>query len=427
MTARTRTSDLFRRAARKLVYGTTLGRMLDKLRGGGHRPDHATAAYWDRELQGQLRSYLGGTFSIDLRNAAVVQLVRHAGLLPSSLLDVGCAAGSLAKAFAPAMPGRYVGLDISRVAIEAADPAVGRFHVANLCDWHPEPEERFDAIVFQEVLYYLDPDQAVAEMSRYAGWLTANGVIVLSLKHDPKSEAIAAEDPQQAGLGGGDRGAGAGGATALRSARGRRATRLPARHGAPRPPVTRPPSLPTQHLTQDPLPPGRRRGGNSACSSASQLSFGRAADSVWSHSAWSSAARISPPPSTSAGSLSCSSLLLVWPAAPHCAAIANRRRTSCSRAQICPASTRPCRRFGSGRCDVAPARTCCLPLRAGGAGRAGRRVLVLLAPGCDLLVRCVWPAGAPTLTSMRKLVADTNIVPGVLRRPGVTTILGGGD
>jgi predicted TPR repeat methyltransferase len=179
-------SATLRTAARHVIYATPLFRLTRF----GAEPAHRTQAYWDTALAGRLKPYLGGTLSIDLRNAVTARLVHTAAPQARSLLDVGCAAGTLGAIVRGAGIERYVGFDISEFAIRHADRSLGEFLVADLCSFEPKDGERFDAIVFNEVLYYTDVEEAVRQLGRYAGFLAAEGVLVASLKNDPKCTAI---------------------------------------------------------------------------------------------------------------------------------------------------------------------------------------------------------------------------------------------
>jgi 2-polyprenyl-3-methyl-5-hydroxy-6-metoxy-1,4-benzoquinol methylase len=97
-----------------------------------------------------------------------------------SVLDVGCGEGVLAESMSSAALEDYVGVDFSPVAIATAEAkgiANARFIVGEAQTY--TPDRRFDAIVFNEVLYYLDdPGRAV---SRLTEWLEPDGCIVVSI------------------------------------------------------------------------------------------------------------------------------------------------------------------------------------------------------------------------------------------------------
>jgi predicted TPR repeat methyltransferase len=81
-------------------------------------------------------------------------------------------------------------VDISRTAIDHADKGLGTYHVADLCAFDPAALAPYDVVVFNEVLYYLGVDEAVAQVARYAAALAPGGPVLFSLKDDPKSHAI---------------------------------------------------------------------------------------------------------------------------------------------------------------------------------------------------------------------------------------------
>jgi len=95
------------------------------------------------------------------------------------LLDVGCGVGLLSQHINAGANGNYVGIDVSAKAVAAAKAAAGGrgvFHVADVAGY--SPEGRFDAVIFNEVLYYLQaPGEVVAQYSRL---LAPAGVIIVS-------------------------------------------------------------------------------------------------------------------------------------------------------------------------------------------------------------------------------------------------------
>ena len=110
-------------------------------------------------------------------------------LKPSgALLDVGCGEGILRSHLHTDSFSRYVGIDFP----EAVGRAVKRiddrtaFHASDMRAFNPA--ERFDVIVFNESLYYVE--NPLAELDRYAGFLTDGGVFLVSMHRKPKSEAI---------------------------------------------------------------------------------------------------------------------------------------------------------------------------------------------------------------------------------------------
>lgn len=98
----------------------------------------------------------------------------------ASVLDIGCGEGILAAPLLHAGARSYFGVDHSREAINrarAVAPVGAQFDVGDADAL--VADERFDVIVFNEVLYYLkDPARAVARASRL---LTPDGVILISM------------------------------------------------------------------------------------------------------------------------------------------------------------------------------------------------------------------------------------------------------
>jgi trans-aconitate methyltransferase len=135
-------------------------------------------------------SYLNGTWrdfpSDDQapRYRAVAEAIDQALTAPGAILDIGCGNGVLAHYLSPAAVARYVGVDISGVAVAAAQRACtglgADFLVADLRRW--EPHATAAVLVFNESLYYLlRPVQVV---HRYAAGLYPGGTIVVSMYHE---------------------------------------------------------------------------------------------------------------------------------------------------------------------------------------------------------------------------------------------------
>lgn len=155
-------------------------------------------AFWDGELAGPYKWYLGGTLPIDIRRSVMAELIHHCMPDFQSVLDVGCGTGGLAPVIFKKNSGCYVGVDISEYAIEKARKWLldskklqsVSFHNSNLCDFTPGNDAQFDVIIFGEVLYYIDIKESVVQLERYSNWLRPGGVFCISMKDDPKSHAI---------------------------------------------------------------------------------------------------------------------------------------------------------------------------------------------------------------------------------------------
>ncbi|MEN6333821.1 MAG: class I SAM-dependent methyltransferase [Phycisphaerales bacterium] len=180
--------------ARSFIYGNpAIWRSAEALLRS--EPPHRSSDFWNQELTGDKSCYLGGTLEVDVRNALTVAVIRRLNPGAKSLLDVGCAGGTLATAAFEKGMNAYMGVDISDYAIsQAAQAWLGdaraTFRACDLYSFDPGSDVRFDAIVFNEVLYYLHVGTAWAQVVRYARYLNPDGVVCVSMKHDPKSHAI---------------------------------------------------------------------------------------------------------------------------------------------------------------------------------------------------------------------------------------------
>jgi SAM-dependent methyltransferase len=160
---------------------------------------HEPAAYWSEEAP-RLRGASHGRVGNELRHQAIAVMLRLGGPTPRRVLELGCTFGDLADALEPCGLETYLGVDLSdRVTEEArhragrADRAASRrFVAADPRAFEPDIGERFDVIALNEVLYYRPVDDAVRQVQRYGRWLAPGGVLCVSMKRQPKSEAITA-------------------------------------------------------------------------------------------------------------------------------------------------------------------------------------------------------------------------------------------
>ena len=108
--------------------------------------------------------------------AGYVQTLKREG----SLLDVGCGEGLLLDRLCGGAYSKFVGIDISQTAIERAQEQRYPRSVFTRVDAREfAADEQFDAIIFNEVLYYF-PDPL--EVSRkYCHWLKPDGLLITSL------------------------------------------------------------------------------------------------------------------------------------------------------------------------------------------------------------------------------------------------------
>lgn len=130
------------------------------------------------------RLYAAGGWDVlrGLREAPRYSLIAGycAQLGARAVLDVGCGEGLLAERLQRPPLETYVGVEISPLAVEIAAAkglAFAHFEVGEAQTWRPEG--RFDAIVFNEMLYYLEAPDAV--VARLAGSLNPGGAVIVSI------------------------------------------------------------------------------------------------------------------------------------------------------------------------------------------------------------------------------------------------------
>ncbi len=97
----------------------------------------------------------------------------------ASILDIGCGTGLLWSWLANAGERRYYGIDLAETAIRQAQSSYPnvRFEVADAETF--DTDERFDAIVLNEILYYLQ--QPGIFLDRCARFLQPGGRLILSM------------------------------------------------------------------------------------------------------------------------------------------------------------------------------------------------------------------------------------------------------
>ena len=147
---------------------------------------------WEAQYRGGSWDFLGGVDEL-ARYAVIASYLHH--LRPGgSVLDVGCGEGVLLDHLAPFGPRRYTGIDLSEAAIRRGRERGGgnaELLVANAETYRPRPgapAQSWDAVVFNECLYYFrDP---VGGALRYRGWLAEGGILVTSMFRSWRSDAI---------------------------------------------------------------------------------------------------------------------------------------------------------------------------------------------------------------------------------------------
>ncbi len=162
--------------ARNLVSRGTR-RLLSRLR-SPRQPDVArAAATWNAEYESGRWEYLEQLPELS-RYSVLVGYMSH--FRPAgSVLDVGCGSGVLYRRIPPHARARYVGVDLSSSAVANLQKLHDERSAFCAADGeHYVPTERFDIIVFNEVLYFFKEPRAAVE--RYARTLNDGGVLLVS-------------------------------------------------------------------------------------------------------------------------------------------------------------------------------------------------------------------------------------------------------
>jgi 2-polyprenyl-6-hydroxyphenyl methylase/3-demethylubiquinone-9 3-methyltransferase len=145
--------------------------------GADERARPPTVEAWDAEYAAGRWAYLGQLPEL-ARYSLLVGYLRH--FKPGgAVLDVGCGEGLLLARLHPDDYRRYLGVDFSKASIEKARARTApkaEFLLAHADRY--EPAEKFDAVVFNEVLGYLDDPPAAVE--RCARALEPGGILLVS-------------------------------------------------------------------------------------------------------------------------------------------------------------------------------------------------------------------------------------------------------
>jgi 2-polyprenyl-3-methyl-5-hydroxy-6-metoxy-1,4-benzoquinol methylase len=105
-----------------------------------------------------------------------------------NVLDLGCGSGNTGNEMDTARYGRYTGIDVSHVAVRKAaarSAATGRteknrYVQGDILDF-VLPKEAYDVILFRESIYYVPLPKIKALLDRCAGYLAAQGVIIVDV------------------------------------------------------------------------------------------------------------------------------------------------------------------------------------------------------------------------------------------------------
>jgi 2-polyprenyl-3-methyl-5-hydroxy-6-metoxy-1,4-benzoquinol methylase len=106
-----------------------------------------------------------------------------------ALLDVGCGEGILYKRTCSSSYSKYVGIDISKEAVNRAMKNKNEKTTFIQTDlYNYSTTKKFDAIIFNEVLYYLN--NQVEVLKRYDRFLKNDGIFIISMYHRRRNAII---------------------------------------------------------------------------------------------------------------------------------------------------------------------------------------------------------------------------------------------
>ena len=143
---------------------------------------YQSEAKWDNEWKQGQWNYMEKVAVERSRIAVIggvfIQMFTHAN---ASVLDIGCGEGSISDFLNNHQKSNYVGIDLSKEAILQAlkvrgSPMTFIHAAAHLY----RPLNRFDVVVFSDVLYYVEYEKVLRQ---YREYLNANGVVIISIFH----------------------------------------------------------------------------------------------------------------------------------------------------------------------------------------------------------------------------------------------------
>ncbi len=143
-----------------------------------YRPNEINAAAWDKDYANGKWDHLHEIDGLG-HYGLIVGYTQHAKE-GKKILDVGCGEGILQQRLCESRYSRYVGIDISEVAVKRAarrqnDKNI--FLTSSIEDF--DTNEKFDVIIFSECLYYLQDPLAMLE--KYECFLEENGAFIISM------------------------------------------------------------------------------------------------------------------------------------------------------------------------------------------------------------------------------------------------------
>jgi SAM-dependent methyltransferase len=151
------------------------------------------ASEWDDEFKTGKWRYLE-TVPFERNRLATIGrgiINMHVRPVNATILDVGCGEGILSDYITSEQKKNYIGVDISKVAIDQAFKKRGApmSWVVSMAREYTPPRE-VDVIIFSEMLYYVDYQKV---LTQYESYLSPNGIIIISLWCPDNEEGMFSE------------------------------------------------------------------------------------------------------------------------------------------------------------------------------------------------------------------------------------------
>ena len=145
---------------------------------GTYRPHAVPPLDWEKEYAAGQWQYMKGVEELGRYSV----IVGYYGFFKSdgTILDIGCGEGILQQRLAPLGYRRYLGIDISKNAISKAASRADQYTEFRHTDIESfVPDQKFDTIIFNEVLFYFRDPAGVVR--RLTDWLAPGGIMIASI------------------------------------------------------------------------------------------------------------------------------------------------------------------------------------------------------------------------------------------------------
>lgn len=134
---------------------------------------------WEKQFDAGHWNYLGDIKQL-ARYSILVGFVDYFFSENCNILDLGCGNGVLLKRLKNIKFSSYTGVDLASKAIEEAARIVderSNFICESIEDF--QPNKKYDIIIFNESLYYLD--DPIKTLFKFNNYLSSNGKIIISM------------------------------------------------------------------------------------------------------------------------------------------------------------------------------------------------------------------------------------------------------